>query len=511
MEKNPITNPMVTVTQTRVGDPTGPRPAGGPAAPLPPGGLPNPKVIVRRTMASWAVAVVVLVLGTLGTVQGISMRKRLYQSETVVVYRPDVVSSEGAPTPDALRSLGAKLKENLFAQSNLTKVIDEFHLYTDVVNKRGYSDAAEVFRKQIVFKARSNDTFAISFQGSTREETQKVTARLAEVLAEENTKARQYRAKEGTEFAKAEKARLDEDLERSEKDLAQFLAEHPEFATEGAGRGLAGGPGPNRRFPMPGGGGKPGPAPPNTPALTGPLTALAVDPLLIAARTQAMNELITARKELSDKSLRFTGQHPDVRVATARVAAAEVALQKAEQAILAAQPAPPPANPVPMPEDPYADSPPKAPIARGPAVPNKAPVDPKAKAGEQRFAELSLEWERLKREVARLRQQQSTLDAKLFNAEISERSAVGGYTATIAILDPAYWPTSPSGTPNKTILLGGLVASLLAGIALAAARGLFLDDRLFDPSEIEDLGLVPVLGVVPKLKPGETKARGIRS
>lgn len=505
MEKNPITNPRVTVAQTRVGDPAEPRPAAGLPAPLPPGGLPKPKVIVRRAMASWAVAVVVIMLGALGTIQGISMRKRLYKSETVVVYHPDVVSSEGAPTPDALRSLGPKLKESLFAQSNLKNVIDEFHLYTDVVRNRGYNDAAEVFRKQIEFKIHSNDTFAISFQGSTREEAQKVTGRLAELLDEENAKARLAQAKEATEFARAEKARIDEELVQAEKGFAQFMAEHPEFATDSASRGAPAGPRPGGRLPMPGG--KSGPAAPNGPA---PLTALSVDPLLLADRTRAMNEVIAANKELADRSRSLTEQHPDVRAAAARVAAADAALQKAEKAIADAQPPPPPAKLVPMPEDPYADTPPKAPVVQGPAVPSKAPEEPKAKPGEQRFVELKTRWEGLKREVDRLQKRQSQLDADLFKAERSERSALGGHTATISILDPAYWPTSPSGTPNKTILLGGLVASLLAGIALAAARGIFLDDRLFDSSEIDDLGLAPLLGVVPRAKPGETKARGIR-
>ena len=54
----------------------------------------------------------------------------------------------------------------------------------------------------------------------------------------------------------------------------------------------------------------------------------------------------------------------------------------------------------------------------------------------------------------------------------------------------------------------GVGAALIFGLLLAAARGLLLDDRLFDASEVDSLGLVPLLGSVPKAKvKGEKKKR----
>ena len=46
----------------------------------------------------------------------------------------------------------------------------------------------------------------------------------------------------------------------------------------------------------------------------------------------------------------------------------------------------------------------------------------------------------------------------------------------------------------------GLAASIVVGVVLSAAWGLFLDDRLFAASEIEGIVMVPVLGVVPREK-----------
>ncbi len=50
-------------------------------------------------------------------------------------------------------------------------------------------------------------------------------------------------------------------------------------------------------------------------------------------------------------------------------------------------------------------------------------------------------------------------------------------------------------------------AALVVGVLLAAARGLLLDDRLFDASEVDSLGLVPLLGSVPKAKVEKKKKK----
>src|SRR5262245_42003746 len=136
MEKNLNTSPMVTVAQAAAGgEPKGARPG---APPSPGSGLPNPMVIIRRALAHWPVAAIVMFIGVLATAQVVRMRKPLYRSETVIFYRPGVLSGDGASQTDVLRTLGTKLKEMLLSQSNLKKILDEKHLYQDVVDKRGY-------------------------------------------------------------------------------------------------------------------------------------------------------------------------------------------------------------------------------------------------------------------------------------------------------------------------------------------------------------------------------------
>ena len=94
------------------------------------------------------------------------------------------------------------------------------------------------------------------------------------------------------------------------------------------------------------------------------------------------------------------------------------------------------------------------------------------------------EWARLNRELSRARQRLSDLEAKTFRAEIAANSEEGGYAAQIMVLDPAFAPTAPSTPPRSMLALAGLAASFFAGLALAAARGIVLDDRVFDAEDI---------------------------
>ena len=71
---------------------------------------------------------------------------------------------------------------------------------------------------------------------------------------------------------------------------------------------------------------------------------------------------------------------------------------------------------------------------------------------------------------------------KLFRAEMVQTTNDSGYGNALQVLDPAFKPSGPSNAPNKTVVLLGLGISLAVGLMLAAAWGLFLDDRVFSPA-----------------------------
>ena len=478
--------------------------------------------LIRRVFAHWQVVIVTLVLGGVITSQVVRARVPSYKSETVIFYREGIGRSTSSPSEREtidLRQLGTKLKETLLAQQTLRQVIDEYRLYPDTLARTGYADAVDQMRKKSDFKSRSQDTFAISFEGTDRDQAQKVCARMAEILIRSMASRLADDNRSTIDFLMVEKRRADEELDRTEREISEFLAAHPEFlnAREGLGaeviarqkaedelrrRKPGSFPGSrlrrNRTEPVPG-----------LPSVVARAPSPAVDPVLISARSQAITELMAARRDLADKTLKYTDQHPDVKAAQARITAAEQSLRGAEEAIAAAMPkeeAPPPPRKVASIDDPYDNEDGGAPRAPGP---EGAEQKPKA-AGHQgdKAVSLEVEWARLTRSLSVVRTRQADLDHKLYRAELNASTNEGGFGPTIAVLDPAYRPSTPSNAPNRTIVLIGLGVSIALGLVLSAAWGLFLDDRVFSPLEIETIVMVPVLGSVPRDEKKGQKKKG---
>ncbi|MEO7330813.1 MAG: protein kinase, partial [Minicystis sp.] len=91
--------------------------------------------------------------------------------------------------------------------------------------------------------------------------------------------------------------------------------------------------------------------------------------------------------------------------------------------------------------------------------------------------------------------------------QLADNTEESGYSAELQLLDPATRPSGPSGAPNRSMLTVGLGISVVVGILLSIGYGLFLDDRVYAPSEIDDLGVVPVIGIIPKSKPVKKATR----
>jgi hypothetical protein len=58
------------------------------------------------------------------------------------------------------------------------------------------------------------------------------------------------------------------------------------------------------------------------------------------------------------------------------------------------------------------------------------------------------------------------------------------------------------------LALGGVIVSFALGIGLAAARGILLDDRVYDMEDVDRIGLASVLVVVPPARQQRWWRRG---
>ncbi len=512
MDKNTnLTNPAVAAVTRPDAVGLVKKPAGAPGAPPgqqgPP--LPNFAVLARRIFGNWPLIVIAVILGVPVSLKVARAKKVLYRSEGAIIFRGGV---NGDPSIEALKAFGSRMRETAVAAATLKRVVDDLHLAPHATETGDYDGIIGSLRPRIETKPKSADTFTVSFDASTADEAQQIAQRLCEVIIDENAKSRQDRAKDSIDFLESEKKRADDDLAKAEKSRTLFMSLHPEFATDGKEgttiraeqkltanqrKKAAGNAARVRRASGAGAGAV---VPSYGPAYLAP----AVDPVLVATRNQAKSELAAARKALDEKSINLTEQHPDVRAAAARVAAAETTLAQAEAAIIAAMPEPPVAA---TGLDPYED--PNAALMPGvdPNADKNIPKPHMTNDGEPIAVEVEAEWSRINRDANEAKARRGQLEGRLFQAEINANSEVSGYGSQMVMPEPASRAGAPSGTNPMLLRAAGMGAALVVGLLLAAARGLLLDDRLFDASEVDSLGLVPLLGSVPKAKVEKKKKK----
>jgi uncharacterized protein involved in exopolysaccharide biosynthesis len=487
-------------------------------------GLPNFVAMGQRTATYWVFVVLAMLVGALITRKMVKDRKFTYKSEAVLIYRGGI---DGPPTQDQLKGAATRTKELLLSQNSLKKIIKECRLAPGLEASGNYTPMIEAMRLKIEFKPRAGDTYSLSYEGNSAFEARLVVTKLAEALIDFNAADRKRRLKGSIDFNIAERKKAEEAMIHLQKEVGRFLTEHPTIAGEQLGTGAlikaeikrkepakktrGGGDGAVARRADDGGRGK---RPAAQEKLARADAPPAVDPVLIAAQNAARAELLAARKDLADKSVRYTEQHPDVRAAKARVASAESNLASAEAAVEAAVAAatPPPVARVGAATlaDPYADPTP-APRARvaaapgDPAAPKRAAVsgDPTA------LIDLDTQWMQLNRDLQKAVQNYMTLDGKVFTAQMADNTDESGYSSELDLLDPATRPSAPTGPPNRSMLSVGFGISIVVGILLAIGFGLFVDQRIYASSEIDDLRIVPVISIIPKgkptRKPGQSK------
>ena len=117
---------------------------------------------------------------------------------------------------------------------------------------------------------------------------------------------------------------------------------------------------------------------------------------------------------------------------------------------------------------------------------------------------LETDWVRLNREVVAVRERFQNLQDKEFKASMVESAAATGRTAQMVVVDPAFVPTH-AAPPGRTTLMAVGLAATLALSALFALGLALVDDRIYDRDDIERLGMLPLLGVVPRHQKSDDK------
>jgi uncharacterized protein involved in exopolysaccharide biosynthesis len=472
-------------------------------------------VLRRATRYMWLVVVVTVVGGGLAVLFALS-RPYQYESETVLLYRENISQSvlQGREVVQSANVLSSRYKEMLLARSNLIEVVRQFKLFPDTVADEGEVSASDEIRTRVSFRDKGAGTFRIAYKGDTPEEAQKVTKFLADRLKQEDNKLRREQADQTKVFLVGQRDAARTELSSNQRKLAQFLIKHPEFAAEGTGGAQAGAGSAVRaavKERASGGGGDP------------KLSALERQRRRIVARLanpdapvpvpreaapepgelrEARRDLEQANRSLQEKVTQFTEKHPDVVAARAQVQEAQQRLRRVEAGLPAVGEPEIPAGPVDRAalqrELDKVDREIAAYKAKGTTpTPSKSQVADDVVSLETDFAALT-------RDVEEAGERVSTLENRVFNADITASSEIAE-AAQLAVIDEAYVPPKPAGKPRKLLAIAGTAA--FAGLGLALALGLALiDDRIYRRHDLDRLGLAPVLIVVPHERKGRRRA-----
>ncbi|MEO6777590.1 MAG: hypothetical protein ABI467_31980 [Kofleriaceae bacterium] len=475
----------------------------------------------RKTTRYWWLVAIAGFLGGALSLGFALTRGHRYESSAVLFYQEQIQSSIlSNRQEETMRNLGDRFRELLLARPQLFVIIHDPKL-----NPFPGMDpdlAVDKLRTAVRFESRGGSNFRISYSDTDPDRAKAVVETLTKLLKDKDEALRNDQAQLTVQFVTQQKDEASLELRKREQALAEFLAKHPEFATD-ANAGGAEGAGiraihDNKKVAVINTGNTrlyalerqrqrvqarldaPPDAPPVRIEAPRSPERIAAD----AQVTDAQRELTAAQRELEDALAKYTNRHPAAIKAQERVDAAQQRLRHAQAAVpldesVTLAPATPADRTKLQKELQQLDSQ----IADEQRASNKAGSASAAAAevpidGTNWVVELETKYADLRRQYNEQRERVGSLADIVFHAQIDASQKAAEQGGRLSVIDPAFKPARPSG-PGKTIfLLAGMVLFLALGGTLAIGLAI-LDDRLYRRDDIDSLG-IPVLAVIPALR-----------
>lgn len=461
----------------------------------------------RVLRAKW-IGLVAAVLGLAGTAVGVLLTKRLYRSETVLLYEKGLVGSG----EESSRGLGIRLQDAFGSRVRLEALIKKNKLYPRLVKKKGLVEAADEMNAHVKVILREGYAYRISFDYEDRDRIQDVLTQLVTSVIDEENERRRRQADETKRFLDAERARADEDVKAKEAALGNFLSRHPQLAgVAGAAPGATiraseSGTGPADTFGLEMQAANIEEAIARARAQPGqPVTkgGRMLDPTLVAAQSKAAAELQAARRDLAAKEARFTNDHPDVKAAVTAANQAEKAYRLAEAAALASATT---SSPAPS-GDVAAAGDNAASLQRALAAVRAQIAAIRARSAPRREVERDLktsvavdtEWTELARAASEARERQQQLETRQFQAQLTATLVAANQAGGLTVVDPPYRPMKPITGGRSKVAIGGGLGSLVLALAVMLLAAKF-DRRIYAAEDIARVYPVDILVEVPRLE-----------
>ena len=184
-------------------------------------------MVIRR---KWIVIFVALPILTAGIIYCL-ITPKIYKTYTAVVVVPQRVP-ESYVVPTVTGDISQRIRtimQQVTSRTNLEKVIQEFDLYPGARKQMPMEKVVEMMRKRIdvsIPKTRVIDSFTLSYEGKNPVLIAEVLNYLSNIFIEENIRQREKQAMNTANFLNAELDKIYQKLVARENALKQYKIEH---------------------------------------------------------------------------------------------------------------------------------------------------------------------------------------------------------------------------------------------------------------------------------------------
>jgi len=180
--------------------------------------------IYRRKDAAVAVF---LVIAALTVYLAVSLPD-VYRSSTLVLITPQKLPSNYVAST-VTQNIDQRIRtvaQQILGRTSLEKIVREFNLFPSVDSDAKIEERVEQMRRKINIEINKNDTFQLSYDSPSAQQSMQVTARLASLFVDENIRAREQQAAGTTTFMNTEVERLRKELEEQESIVNLYKSQH---------------------------------------------------------------------------------------------------------------------------------------------------------------------------------------------------------------------------------------------------------------------------------------------
>jgi protein tyrosine kinase modulator len=147
-----------------------------------------------------------------------------YRASTIILVRAQKVpeSYVRATLTEPVTERLNTISQEILSRTRLEKVIKEFNLYPEMVDKLHMEEIVNIMKTKIDVKVQRQSAFQISFEGRDPQTVMTVTNKLASMFIEENLKSRESRVEGTAQFISRELRTVESSLRKKEDMVRRY-------------------------------------------------------------------------------------------------------------------------------------------------------------------------------------------------------------------------------------------------------------------------------------------------